>query len=420
VAALLAMLAVAFATQTSYNHYKLVAINVKNEAALNDLKSFLGPTADVWSNEGILLANVDNHVLLSPHQYESLLFRIANQRTAKIHEISSATVEKFELIHKNVQELIDASFGEAPVSEADDFFKKYQRYADIVTFTNKLHEAHPNITKIISIGESWEKRSLNALVLSEDPEGSTKKLFFFNGLQHAREWIAASTVPFIMRHFVEKYAAGDAVITELVKKYDVVFNPISNPDGYEYAHVKDRLWRKNRRDNGKNIFGVDLNRNWPIGYGIGASTSPSSIVYRGPSPLSEPESTGMNKYFVSVKGRLIAAIDFHSYSQLVLRPWGFNHTIVPEEEKFKALGAHMAAAIKASHNMKYDNIRGVELYPAGGGLDDGLYGLFRVASYTVELRDTGRHGFVLPPDQIIPTGEENLAAVIAFMKHFDD
>jgi len=38
-------------------------------------------------------------------------------------------------------------------------------------------------------------------------------------------------------------------------------------------------------------------------------------------------------------------------------------------------------------------------------------------SYTVELRDTGRYGFVLPPAQIIPTGEENYQAAL-FMAHY--
>lgn len=36
-------------------------------------------------------------------------------------------------------------------------------------------------------------------------------------------------------------------------------------------------------------------------------------------------------------------------------------------------------------------------------------------TFTYELRDTGRHGFVLPPDQIIPCGEEILDSVEALI-----
>ena len=45
--------------------------------------------------------------------------------------------------------------------------------------------------------------------------------------------------------------------------------------------------------------------------------------------------------------------------------------------------------------------------PAAGASDDWYKGVLKARfAYTVELRDTGRHGFVLPADQIKPSGEE--------------
>ncbi len=38
-------------------------------------------------------------------------------------------------------------------------------------------------------------------------------------------------------------------------------------------------------------------------------------------------------------------------------------------------------------------------------------------SYTFELRDTGRYGFLLPANQIIPTAEETWLALMAIMEH---
>lgn len=37
----------------------------------------------------------------------------------------------------------------------------------------------------------------------------------------------------------------------------------------------------------------------------------------------------------------------------------------------------------------------------------------KLLSYTIELRDNGTYGFILPPDQIIPTAEETLDGLVA-------
>lgn len=38
-------------------------------------------------------------------------------------------------------------------------------------------------------------------------------------------------------------------------------------------------------------------------------------------------------------------------------------------------------------------------------------------SYTYELRDEGQYAFILPPDQIIPTGEEFLLGLEALAEY---
>ena len=54
---------------------------------------------------------------------------------------------------------------------------------------------------------------------------------------------------------------------------------------------------------------------------------------------------------------------------------------------------------------------------AAGGVEDWTYGELGVKySFSVELRDKGRHGFLLPPDQIIPTGEETFEGLKALVK----
>ena len=41
-------------------------------------------------------------------------------------------------------------------------------------------------------------------------------------------------------------------------------------------------------------------------------------------------------------------------------------------------------------------------------------------TYGYELRDQGRYGFLLPSNQIIPTGEEVLDSLVAMFKAYND
>ena len=54
--------------------------------------------------------------------------------------------------------------------------------------------------------------------------------------------------------------------------------------------------------------------------------------------------------------------------------------------------------------------------PASGGSEDWTYGELGVKySFSVELRDKGYYGFLLPPDQIIPSGEETFEGLKALV-----
>jgi len=195
------------------------------------------------------------------------------------------------------------------------------------------------------------------------------------------------------------------------------FVPVVNADGYEFSHTMNRLWRKNRRLNTPNpSVGVDLNRNWPFKWGgQGASREPSSDTYMGPSPASEIEVQNVIKYFNLTK--FDAAIDFHSYSQLLLRPWQYSNDQCPDEVEFRDLGSKMEQSIRSNGGMTYRNIRGSQLYIHSGAMVDFFYGEKKIPGYTIELRPTGSPGFILPPSFILPTGRENLFAVMDFSEH---
>ena len=77
------------------------------------------------------------------------------------------------------------------------------------------------------------------------------------------------------------------------------------------------------------------------------------------------------------------------------------------------------AAIKNTHGVTYEyGPTSVVISTDSGCVEDYTYGVCGIKySYSVELRDTGKYGFLLPPEQIIPTGEEISAAFAAMGKY---
>ena len=100
----------------------------------------------------------------------------------------------------------------------------------------------------------------------------------------SREWISPAVATFIIDTFAENWSEQ----SEDIQNIDWYFLPVMNPDGYEYTHTNDRLWRKNRRRNYL-CMGVDLNRNYGYHWGgQGASRQPCAETFAGSGAFSEP------------------------------------------------------------------------------------------------------------------------------------
>lgn len=65
---------------------------------------------------------------------------------------------------------------------------------------------------------------------------------------HAREWIGSAVATYILSQLVEKNAS----YAKLLDNSDWMILPVVNPDGYEFTHTGDRLWRKTRSNHGEN------------------------------------------------------------------------------------------------------------------------------------------------------------------------
>ncbi|XP_063386543.1 carboxypeptidase B-like isoform X1 [Cydia fagiglandana] len=293
-------------------------------------------------------------------------------------------------------------------------WKQYHRLEDIHGFMEYLAKTYPTLISTKSIGKSHEGRDLKVLRISDGKP--TNKAVFIDGGIHAREWISPATVTFFINQFAENFDEE----SDDIKNTDWYFLPVVNPDGYEYTHTTDRLWRKNRKPSNlaRVCSGTDLNRNFGYRWGgKGASSNPCSETFRGRTAFSEPESKALADFIKSSGANFSAYLTYHSYGQYLLYPWGYDNVVPPDYKDLDEVGKTIAKAIEETGGSKYSvgSSSGL-LYPASGGSDDWAKAQGIKYSYTVELSDTGRYGFILPTSYINPVAKESLAGLRALMK----
>lgn len=332
----------------------------------------------------------------------------------RVGELAEAGLD-YTITHENIQQLIDSEQPNDIAGRDLGFFETYQPYADIVAYYNQLATDNPDIVTVAEIGPSLEGRQLIAATITAPDSPPGKPTLFFNGGQHAREWISPAATTYIADRMVNLYGT-DPFITDLLDRARIVIVPVVNPDGYEYSRSTDRLWRKNRRDNGNGTEGVDLNRNWDFVWGgPGSSGDTDSDIYRGPSAFSEPETQHIRD-LINSDPTIVSAIDIHSFSQLILYPWGFTADAPPEPDNtfFINVSTEMSEVIESVNGAFYVPQPGIDLYVTTGTAGDWYYGGAGVKGWTFELRPAtnGQGGFILPAEQIIPVGEENLQAFL--------
>lgn len=317
------------------------------------------------------------------------------------------------VLQDDVQGMVDRQRAPLAVAAADpfaDFFLSYHPYegvGGIIWYMNELVTRYPTLASMVNVGTTVEGRTIWGVRITSNAV-ATKPAAVYFGCEHAREWVACTVPAYLANHLVENYGV-DPDITDLVDNVEFFLIPVFNVDGYVYSWTTYRFWRKNRRNNGGGSFGVDLNRNWSEGWGgPGADTSPSSDLYRGTAPFSEPETRALRDFFIA-HPNVRVQLDVHNYGQLILWPYGYTPALSPDHILFQGIGSAMKSLIFGVHGLTY-NIGPLytTLYPASGVSVDWTYAQRGILSYTYEARG----GFDLPQSQIIPNNEELLPATL--------
>ncbi|KAH7312676.1 ECM14 protein [Stachybotrys elegans] len=306
------------------------------------------------------------------------------------------------------------------------WFDAYHPYADHLDYWDDLVAAIPENSEKILIGASYEGREMHAYHFWGN-EGSSedKPIILWHGTVHAREWISTMVVEYLTYQLIDGFTSGDALATAFFNHYDFWIVPFHNPDGFVYTQTTNRLWRKNRQPRtNTTCLGTDLNRNWDYQFfaepdGGAVSPNPCSETYRGHCPGDTPENivlSALSKKLAATGQGIRSFIDWHSYSQLILTPWGWScdaEDLPATLPRMRAVGEGVARAIVESGGVEYVTGPACEvLYFSTGTGRDYHHGVLNAThSWTCELRPASASdgGFVLPPSQILPTVREQWA-----------
>jgi murein tripeptide amidase MpaA len=299
-------------------------------------------------------------------------------------------------------------------TQAFDFTTQYGRLADIIGQFEDFRTRFPRYVTRQQIGTSIENRPIwayriwnpDSFTINEPPPRSIVVL----NLIHAREWISGSVGMYIADQLLRNMQLSPVFLRRM-NRVQVWIVPCHNPDGYEFTWTNNRLWRKNRRRNSGGTFGVDLNRNYATGWGQngGSSNNPSSDVYHGTGPFSEPETQAIRDFANSLhpNNPIIGQLDYHSFGQYILWPWGYTTSRHPSDPTLRLIASNMRTAMVNGGGRSYTiGQASTTLYIASGITTDWFIQTFNAPGLTVELRDTGAFGFELPPSEILPTCRE--------------
>ncbi len=251
------------------------------------------------------------------------------------------------------------------------------------------HEQFPAITHLESIGKSLENRDIWAIKISTTPESRdpTKPVILFNGMHHAREVMSPEVPLDTIDYLLTKYG-NDAAVTKWVDENDIWVVPMLNVDGNNKVWTGNSMWRKNARGG----YGVDINRNYPYAWNScnGSSSSTFADDYHGPSAGSEPETQALMALVAKIQPTF--DISYHSYSELVIYPYGCDGVRSETKEIVESIGHAMAGKIKRdSGSGTYDPGTAWELlYSVDGGDIDWMYHEQNVIPYVIEVSSSSQ------------------------------
>ncbi|KAI9341390.1 hypothetical protein BDR26DRAFT_934002 [Obelidium mucronatum] len=373
---ILALFQAVAAVDTRYRGDKVVQFTVSSDAQVDLLKTAMTLGFDEWTHSGTHVGKVDIRV---PSKAADLLATIGIPYKVLVEDLQAVVDAERDHMSKNSEPLHQALVTGRIASEslsAATIFNDWQTYETLSAYIGSL----PGVTQQPSAGKTYQGRDVNVFKFGTGPYS-----VIYHGGIHAREWISPATVAYVTGQLVNN--------ADLLSKFTFYVLPVANPDGYAYTRsaTGDRYHRKNMQPNpGSSCIGTDPNRNFNYHWSEpGASNDPCADSYYGRSGFSTPEAQ-LIANFVKNTPKVVGYIDFLAVAAI------------------KGISGHAFA------NGDICNT----IYQASGSSVDYTYNVLGVTySYAVELRPNqnanSNSGFNPPVSEIIPSGEETTAAMVA-------
>jgi hypothetical protein len=320
-------------------------------------------------------------------------------------EQSGITVDAVEALHGD-----EATGNEgATAAITTGFVSAYLDSPGIDAAFAQLHTSFPALTSLTDLPETTTGYDGSAgglagpspvrmLRITTTPAVFSKPGFLIVAGLHAREWAPPLAAIEFASQLLNNYDPASAdpdviAVNTLVESLDILIVGAGNPDGIDYSHHDDAMWRKNRRPNGgaPACPGVDNNRNFSIYWGEGGS-SPNPCdyqVYRGPSAFSEAEDRNL-RFIVEQFPNVLAAIDCHSFGEKFLRPQPTGGSFIASEP-VPAADHDIYSTLEASMNSAVAGVTAGKSYLTGttsnhaGTFDEYMYFGHRIFAFELEI-----------------------------------
>jgi len=264
----------------------------------------------------------------------------------------------------------------------------YYTWDEVSAWIDSLVAANPSITSVQSIGNTYEGRpqrvvklSVNNTFNADDPGMANA---WYDGLIHAREGSAMRNIRYWMMWLCSNYQRNGYdgyQATWVLEHREIWCLPVNNVDGWVYNQTNSPggggMHRKNRNTSAGGD-GVDLNRNWSVGWGgAGSSGNPGYSTYRGTGPISEPESSNIDAFWQThIPAQMHST---HCFSNALIHPWGWKDEPTTHAAAYETQGAMMVNwATGEKHYRSW-------LFGASAGnTRDHAYGLYGAMSWNHE------------------------------------